>query len=151
MLQPVEDGGLIVGRSSDLTAQPGRWALPGGSAQPPTGGERFDLAALRRHAAQELLEEIGVVSDPEDMTAWGVTRGEYGNIGVHFLAPAVPAALALKQHEVLADEERARGEGPELDRLAVVHSVQGVSGLGHCADFLPLVVSRYGRGEPATA
>ncbi|MEU8540888.1 NUDIX domain-containing protein [Streptomyces sp. NPDC048717] len=151
VLQPVEGGGLIVGRSSDLTASPGRWGLPGGSAEPPVDGERLDVAALRRHAARELLEEIGVICDPEDMTAWGVTRGEYGNIGVHFLAPAVPTALALKHHEALADEERARGIGPELDRLAVVRSVQDVRDLGHCADFLPLVVSRYVGDELTSA
>ncbi|MFD9688419.1 NUDIX domain-containing protein [Kitasatospora sp. NPDC059088] len=151
VLQPVEDGGLIVGRSSDLTASAGRWGLPGGSAEPPADGERLDVAALRRHAARELLEEIGVGCDPEDMTAWGVTRGEHGNVGVHFLAPKVPAALALKHHEALAHEERVRGVGPELDRLAVVRSVQDVSDLGHAADFLPLVVSRYVGGEPTGA
>ncbi|MFI9332143.1 NUDIX domain-containing protein [Kitasatospora sp. NPDC052868] len=150
VLQPVEDGGLIVGRSSGFTVHPGRWALPGGSAEPPAEGQSLDVAALRRHAAQELLEEIGVVADPEDMRAWGVTRGEYGNLGVHFLAPPVSAALGLKHHEVLAEEERAPGVEPELDRLAVVRSVQDVTGLGHCVDFLPLVVSRYVDGRTLT-
>ncbi|MFG2821691.1 NUDIX domain-containing protein [Kitasatospora sp. NPDC048365] len=143
VLQPVEGGGLVVGRSADFTVHPGQWALPGGSAEPPTDGKSLDLAALRRHAAQELVEEIGVTADPEDMTVWGVTRGEHGNIGVHFLAPPVPTSLVLKHHEILAEEEHARGAGPELDRLAIVGSVQDLTGLGRCADFLPMVVSRY--------
>lgn len=143
VLQPVEDGGLIIGRSSGSTASPGRWALPGGSAEPPGEGETLDLAALRRHAAQELVEEIGVVADPQDMAVWGVTRGEFGNVGVHFLAPPAPAALVLKHHEALAEAEVARGTGPELDQLAVVRTEQDVTGLGHYADFLPQVVTRY--------
>ncbi len=143
VLQPVEDGALIVGRSSATTSYPGRWALPGGSAEPPAPGETLDLAGLRRHAAQELVEEIGVAADPEGMTVWAVTRGEHGNIGVHFRAPTVPLALVLKHHEALVEEERARGTGPELDQLAAVRSVDDLTALGTCADFLPQVIARY--------
>ncbi|MFF2148768.1 NUDIX domain-containing protein [Kitasatospora sp. NPDC058190] len=143
VLQPVEDGGLIVGRNSGSTASPGRWALPGGSAEPPAEGGTLDLAALRRHAAQELLEEVGLTADPEDMTVWGVTRGEFGNIGVHFVAPPVPAGLVHKHHEGLVEAEAARGATAELDQLAVVRSEADVTGLGHYADFLPQVVTRY--------
>ncbi|MFG3223942.1 NUDIX hydrolase [Kitasatospora sp. NPDC048194] len=143
VLQPVEDGGLIVGRNSGSTASPGRWALPGGSAEPPAEAGALDLAALRRHAAQELVEEVGVTADPEDMTAWGVTRGEFGNIGVHFDAPPVPAELAHKHHEALVEAEAARGAAAELDQLAVVRSAADVTALGHHADFLPQVVTRY--------
>ncbi|PYC66744.1 hypothetical protein C7C46_30980 [Streptomyces tateyamensis] len=98
---------------------------------------------MGRHAAQELVEEIGLVADPEDMRVWGVTRGEFGNVGVHFLAPPVPAALVLKHYEALVEAEVARGACPELDQLAVVRSDQDVTGLGHYADFLPQVVTRY--------
>ncbi|MFJ9521850.1 NUDIX hydrolase [Kitasatospora sp. NPDC101801] len=150
VLQPVTEGGLVVGRSSSATAYPGRWGTPGGSAEPPAEGEVLDLAGLRRHAAQELVEEIGVVADPEDMTVWAVTRGEHGNIGVHFLAPAAPTALVLKHHEVLAEAERTRGAGPELDRLTVVRSVENVKSLASTADFLPQVVARYFQQQAAS-
>ncbi|MFE0460417.1 NUDIX hydrolase [Kitasatospora sp. NPDC058965] len=143
VLQPVEDGGLIVGRNSGSTASPGRWALPGGSAEPPAEDGTLDLAALRRHAAQEMVEEVGVTADPEDMAVWGVTRGEFGNIGVHFVAPPVTAGLAHKHHEALVEAEASRGAAAELDQLAVVRSAADVAALGHCADFLPQVVTRY--------
>lgn len=88
VLQPTEDGELVVGRESPSTAAPGRWQLPGGVAEPPHEREALDMPALRRHAAREPVEETGIGVASEDLTLWGVTRGEHGNVGVHFLAPA---------------------------------------------------------------
>ena len=87
VVQPTDDGCLLVARMSSSTAAPGRWQLPGGSMEPPSAHEPLDLAALRRHAARELVEETGADTAPEDLTLWVVTRGENGSIGVLFLAP----------------------------------------------------------------
>lgn len=39
ILQPTDGGELAVGRGSVSTAAPGRWQLPGGSAEPPVKGD----------------------------------------------------------------------------------------------------------------
>ncbi|MFF3593855.1 NUDIX hydrolase [Kitasatospora indigofera] len=146
VLQPVDGGGVIVGRSSGGTAHPGRWALPGGSVEPPAAGRPLDAAALRRHAVRELAEEVGLMVGPDEVATWTVTQGAHGNVGVHFLAPPVPAELVLKHHRGLTEAGRARGTVPELDRLAVVRSVDDVLELGEAVDFLAPVLARHAQG-----
>ncbi|WP_330456172.1 hypothetical protein [Streptomyces sp. NBC_00820] len=47
VLQPSDDGRLLVGRMSPSTSAPGRWQLPGGTVEPPDGQDELDLAGLR--------------------------------------------------------------------------------------------------------
>ncbi|WP_067186734.1 NUDIX domain-containing protein [Microtetraspora niveoalba] len=144
VVQPSDDGCLLVGRMSSSTAAPGRWQLPGGSVEPPEGRDRLDAAALRRHAARELVEETGVDVAPDDLTLWVLTRGESGNVGVLFLAPCRPASLLRERFAAAVSSEWALGREPELDRIALVRSPAEVAGLGGpCVDYLEPVVRRY--------
>ncbi|WP_237322410.1 NUDIX hydrolase [Streptomyces sp. JJ36] len=144
LVQPTDDGRLVVGRMASWTAAPGRWQLPGGSMEPPPGGAALDLAALRRHAARELVEETGVETPPEELTFWLVSRGEHGNVGFFFRAPARPARLLHERFAARAAAERARGVEPELDRIALVASAGDLAGLdGSHVDYLHPVVHRY--------
>ncbi|WP_229891858.1 NUDIX hydrolase [Streptomyces mashuensis] len=59
VIQPIDDGRVVVARMSPATAAPGRWQLPGGSAEPPRDGEVLDEGALSGQAARELAEELG--------------------------------------------------------------------------------------------
>jgi len=147
VLQPVSGGGLIVGRGSATTAHPGRWALPGGSVEPPGTGGLLDAGALRFHAVRELAEEVGVAVRPDAVAGWGVTRGEHGNIGIHFIAPPLASEAVFTHHRGLVEAERGRGAAPELDRLAVVRCERDVAALGDTADFLAPAVARYAHGE----
>ncbi|WCD91165.1 hypothetical protein KPP03845_200126 (plasmid) [Streptomyces xanthophaeus] len=142
--QPTDDGGLLVGRMASSTAAPGRWQLPGGTVEPPTGGVSLDLEALRRHASRELLEEIGRAVPPDDLSLWAVTRGDRGNIGVHFRAPACPAATVTQQYTELVAAEAAQGRTPELDQITFVRSAADTGHLdGRSVDFLPVLAARH--------
>lgn len=144
VLQPTDTGELVVGRGSASTAAPGRWQLPGGSAEPPVDGAPLDLSALRRHAARELVEEIGVDTPPERLTLWAVTRGEHGNIGFHFLAPRRSATSLRERFAASVSSEEAAGRDPELDRIVLLRSRAGLAGLdGPHVDYLAAVTSRY--------
>ncbi|MFE5660163.1 NUDIX hydrolase [Streptomyces sp. NPDC056517] len=57
------------------TAAPGRWTLPGGSVEPPADGQPLDGEALRRDAARELAEELGVRTSDGELRLFAVTRG----------------------------------------------------------------------------
>ncbi|MEU9294594.1 NUDIX hydrolase [Streptomyces sp. NPDC048266] len=143
VLQPTEHG-LAVGRGSPTTAAPGRWSLPGGSAEPPEAGSPLDMEALRRHAAVELAEELGVHVAADGLRLWGLTRGaRFGSLGFHFLAPPVPSALVRRLHADLTVAETERGDAPELDRVAFVSSPEQAARLGSGADYLHQVLVRY--------
>ncbi|WP_405989289.1 NUDIX domain-containing protein [Streptomyces sp. NBC_00986] len=148
VLQPADDGRLLVGRMSNSTAAPGRWQLPGGSLEPPEGDEPLDMMALRRHAARELIEETGIDTPPDDLTYWNVTRAGNGSIGVLFRAPSLPEALLRERHEVMVAAEAAQGRDPELDRIALIHSTAQLPLLAvpH-VDYLEPIVRRYEASE----
>ncbi|MEV5531989.1 NUDIX domain-containing protein [Streptomyces prunicolor] len=144
VLQPADDGRLLVGRMSNSTAAPGRWQLPGGSLEPPEGDEPLDIWALHRHAARELIEETGIDTRPDDLALWNVTRAGNGSIGVLFRAPSLPAARLRERYEAMAAAEKAQGREPELDNIALIHSVAQLPLLvGPHADYLEPIVTRY--------
>jgi 8-oxo-dGTP pyrophosphatase MutT (NUDIX family) len=144
VLQPADDGRLLVGRMSNSTAAPGRWQLPGGSLEPPEGDEPLAMRALRRHAARELIEETGIDASPEDLTFWNVTRAGNGSIGVLFRAPSLPEAGLRERYEAMAAAEKAQGREPELDNIALIHSTAQLPLLvGPHADYLEPIVTRY--------
>ncbi|MET8244255.1 NUDIX domain-containing protein [Streptomyces sp. NPDC005202] len=148
VVQPTDDGRLLVGRMSAATAAPGRWQLPGGSVEPPDDHGPLDLPALRRNAVRELVEETGVDTPPDELGLWLLTRGENGNIGVLFRAPRRPADLLYARYADLVSAETARGRTPELDRIALVGSPEGMSGLGPThVDYLRPVVRRWAGAE----
>lgn len=139
--QPTDGDGLLVGRMAPWTAAPGRWQLPGGNVEPPGPGEDLDLAALRRHAARELAEEIGSDTVPEALTLWLATRGRNGSVGVLFLAPPCPASLLHERYATLAAAEKAEGHDPEFDRIALIRSPDELAALdGPHVDYLEPVV-----------
>lgn len=144
VLQPTDDGRLLVGRMASWTVAPGRWQLPGGSVEPPDDGEPLDLAALCRQAARELREEVGVRTLPDDLAPWRVTLGRNGNVGFLFLAPPRPASMLHEQYAALTSAETAEGREPELDRIAFVGSPAASAHLdGPRVDFLDPVVRAY--------
>jgi 8-oxo-dGTP pyrophosphatase MutT (NUDIX family) len=122
IVQPTDDGRLLLGRMSAWTAYPGRWQLPGGAVEPPDRDHALDAAVLRWHAARELVEEIGVDVSPDDLTLWRVFHGVNGNVGVLFLAPPQPESVLREQYAALVASETALGQDPELDQLAFVRS-----------------------------
>ncbi|MFJ2342177.1 NUDIX hydrolase [Streptomyces antimycoticus] len=123
---------------------PGRWQLPGGSAEPPADHERLDEAALRRHAARELAEETGVDTAPHELRLWAVTRGRRGSTGVYFRAPARPASVLAERFMAAVAAETALGREPEFAETALVRSPADLGTLpGSHADYLEIVLRRY--------
>lgn len=162
VVQPTDDGRLLIGRMADTTAAPGRWQPPGGTVEPPAAGAPLDAAALQGHAARELAEETGVRVAPGDLVRWFVKwgsgapaddrTGRGGHIGVVYLAPPRPEAELRAAYAALAAAERAAGTGPELDRIAFIGSLEDLSALPgpHAAYLIPLIKHfRAGRGLPA--
>ncbi|MBO4253181.1 NUDIX hydrolase [Streptomyces griseorubiginosus] len=146
VLQPTDDGRLLIARMSTATAHPGRWHLPGGSVEHPDAGQPLDSASLRHNAARELLEELGLHTVPDDLTLWAVTCGDHGNVGVHFTARAQPAALLIDRFTAVSSTAAAVGELPELDRIAFVQGPADLAALeGPHADYLEPLVDRYVR------
>lgn len=144
VVQPTDDGRMLVARMSPSTAAPGRWQLPGGSVEPPADHEALDEAALRRNAARELAEELGADGTPDDLTLWAVTRGENRSIGLVFLASPQPAPVLRERFAALAAAEQARGCEPELDQIALVRSTAELADLdGPHVDYLEHIVRRY--------
>ncbi|WP_316779715.1 NUDIX domain-containing protein [Streptomyces sasae] len=146
VLQPTDDGALLVAQMSTATAHPSRWHLPGGSVEHPDAGQPLDTAALRHNAARELLEELGLHTAPDALTLWAVTRGDHGNIGIHFAAPPQPATVLHDRFAAVVSATTAAGQAPELEQITFVHSPVDLKGLdGPHADYLEPLVDRYAR------
>ncbi|MET9375145.1 NUDIX domain-containing protein [Streptomyces sp. NPDC002992] len=144
VVQPTDDGRVLVARMSSSTAAPGRWQLPGGSVEPPEEHETLDEVALRWNAARELAEETGLDSGAEDLTLWTVTRGENRSIGLSFLAPPRSEAELQERFEAVTAAEKAQGRVPELDRIALVRSAAELAELkGPHAAYLGPIVTRF--------
>ncbi|GAA1018364.1 hypothetical protein Aple_074740 [Acrocarpospora pleiomorpha] len=147
VVQPTDEGGLLVGRMSSSTATPDRWQLPGGSVEPPDDHHPLDETALRRHAARELVEETGIDTAPEDLTLLVVTRGEHGSIGILFRAPPQPAPVLRERFAALLSAEAALGRDPELREIAFVRFPAELANLsGPQVDYLNPLVRRYVTG-----
>ncbi|MFJ4633772.1 NUDIX hydrolase [Streptomyces sp. NPDC088847] len=131
---------------STAPAHPGRWHLPGGSVEHPDAGQPLNTTALRHNAARELQEELGVDAALEDLTLWAVTRGDHGNIGIHFAAPPQPATTLNDRFTAVVSATAAVGQVPELDRIAFVHGPADLKARdGPHADYLEPLVDRYAR------
>ncbi|WP_371674623.1 NUDIX domain-containing protein [Streptomyces sp. NBC_00289] len=144
VVQPTDDGRVLVGRMSPSTSAPGRWQFPGGSVEPPRGRAPLDEAALRRHAALELAEETGVDGPPEELTRCLVTHSASGQVGVHYLAPGRPESLLRERFAALVAAETARGRDPEFDEFALIGSPAELPRLpGPHVAYLEAVVSRH--------
>lgn len=144
VVQEVDEGRLLVARMASWTAAPGWWQLPGGSVEPPAAHEELDERALRRNAVRELAEETGVAVAPEDAALWAVTRGGRGSIGCVYRAPARPAAELRERFAAVTAAEQAQGREPELDRIVLLRSPDGLADLeGPHADYLEPVVRRF--------
>ncbi|MEE1788347.1 NUDIX domain-containing protein [Streptomyces sp. SP17BM10] len=144
VVQPADDGRVLVGRMAGPTAHPGRWGLPGGNVEPPTGDDLLDEPALQRHAARELLEETGGDTDPGALRRWTVVHTTNGNVGVLYLAPPRPAAALREDFEAMVADERSRGVEPEFDGMALVATPEEAAALaGPQVDYLHPVLRRY--------
>ncbi|GAA3725805.1 NUDIX domain-containing protein [Streptomyces tremellae] len=148
VVQPDEDGRILVGRMASSTASPGRWQLPGGAVEPPAEDEVLDVPVLHGHAARELAEETGLGTGPGELRLWRVTRRLNGDVGFLFAAPGLPAALVRERYAELAASETAAGRDPELAEIAFVGSLAELEALGGTyAEFVEPVV-RHCAGTP---
>lgn len=144
VLQPTDDGRVVVARMSSSTAAPGRWQLPGGSVEPPKANEGLVEADLAGQAVRELSEELGLDAGTEGLSLWGVTRGENGSVGLTYRAPVLPEAAVWDAFAAAAAAERAHGREPELDDIALVSSPRDLEFLsGPHADYLEPLVRRF--------
>lgn len=147
VVQPADDGRLLVGRMASSTAAPGRWQPPGGGVEPPVADGELDFAALRAHAARELAEETGCDTPPDALTPWLTTRGGRGNVGIHFTAPPRPAGELNERYAELVRTETARGSDPEFDRIELIGPLSDLDRLdGPHVDYLRPVVQQYADG-----
>ncbi|ALV52978.1 MULTISPECIES: NUDIX hydrolase [Streptomyces] len=150
VVQPTDDGRLLVGRGASSTSYPGAWQLPGGTMEPTGTGVALDTECLRRHAARELVEEVGYLVTSEDLELWTVTRGHHGSVGVHFRAPARPADALTEKYARLVAAEVAQGRSPELDRIAFIRSPTELGELGGtCVNVLPVLAARHAASMPS--
>ncbi|MFD9483628.1 NUDIX domain-containing protein [Streptomyces sp. NPDC059991] len=146
--QPTDDGRLLVGRMGASTVSAGRWQLPGGTIEPPAGHDALDTRALAGHAARELSEEVGIDVPQQGLELWAVTRGNWGNIGIHYRAPSQAADLLQHAYASLAATEAAHGRTPELDQIAFISAQGDTESLGGpTADFLPGLAALHAAGR----
>ncbi|CAL9677651.1 hypothetical protein SUDANB95_07977 (plasmid) [Actinosynnema sp. ALI-1.44] len=144
--QPTEEGGLLVGRMSATTAAPGRLQLPGGSVEPPDEGACLDVSALARHAARELVEETGIVVGHRDLELWTLTRGEYGNVGLIFRAPALPEVVVRERFAAASEAALAAGGEAELREIVLPGSARVLAGVpGPQVDYLAPILGLHAR------
>ncbi|MGW1780796.1 NUDIX domain-containing protein [Streptomyces sp. NPDC002143] len=144
VVQPTDDGRMLIARMSSSTSTPGRWQLPGGSVEPPQDGAELDEEALRAHAARELVEETGVDLPARQLALWAVTRGAHRSIGLAHLAPPRPAQELREAFAAMTAAERTAGRAPELDRITLVSCPAELAGLaGPHVDYLEPIVRRY--------
>ncbi|MFI5704825.1 NUDIX hydrolase [Streptomyces xanthochromogenes] len=144
VIQPTEDDCVLAARMSPSTAAPGRWQLPGGSVEPPQGGDKLDELGLAGQAARELAEELGIDAAAETLWLWAVTRGENRSVGLTYLAPPLSEAVVRAAFAAAVAAERAEGRDPELDAIAFVGSPDELAPLeGPHADYLEPIVRRY--------
>ncbi|MYZ11536.1 NUDIX domain-containing protein [Streptomyces sp. SID2999] len=144
VLQPSDDGRLLVGRMSPTTSAPGRWQPPGGTLEPPCDGAALDLGLARAHAARELAEETGSDTPADALVAGPVVLGARGSLGFLFTAPPRPARELRERHAELARTETASGVAPEFDRVELIGSPAELRALpGPSASYLELAAGRF--------
>lgn len=150
VVQPAKEGGVLVGRMAPSTSSPLRWQLPGGGVEPPRDGEVLDEAALRGHAARELLEETGLETRPEELALLAMVRRRNGNIGIVYRAVPRPAAVLHERFAAVVAAETAAGRDPELQEIAFLDSPGDLVNLsGPRSDYLTCVLARYTTVRPA--
>jgi 8-oxo-dGTP pyrophosphatase MutT (NUDIX family) len=144
VLQPTQEGKLLIGHMSRSTSSPGQLQFPGGIMEPPSTGQPLTVAALRRHAAVELVEETGIRVAEEDLDLWLAARMPNGNVGFFFTAPALPDELIIQQHAALVESEHRHDREPEFSDVALVHSAGDLVAVdGNPADYLGPLVHQY--------
>lgn len=152
VLQPTQDGRLLIGRMSNSTSFPGRLQFPGGSLEPPPTGQPLTVDELRRHASVELAEEIGVQTTIEELDLWLAARVPDGNIGFFFTAPPLPDDLLIRRHALLVEAERECGREPEFADVALIRGGDDLASIeGNPAEYLgPLVSQFFTAASPLT-
>ncbi|MEU5757254.1 NUDIX domain-containing protein [Streptomyces sp. NPDC047829] len=149
VLQPTLEGTLLTGRMAPSTAAPGRWQLPGGSVDVPPPDEHLDETALRRNAQRELAEEVGIDVSADALRLWAVTRGEHGNIGIHYLAPPQASSDLNDSYSAVARAAHAQGMHPEFDKIQYMSSENDLKSLpAPHVDYLASVMRRFTRECP---
>ncbi|MFF9392398.1 NUDIX hydrolase [Streptomyces griseoluteus] len=146
VLQPCDDGRLLVGRMSPTTSAPGRWQPPGGTPEPPPDGAALDLDVFRLHAARELAEETGSDTAADALVPGPVVLDAQGSLGFLFIVPPRPARELRKRKHYgeLARTEIASGVDPEFDRVELIGSLSELRALpGPLASCLELVAGRF--------
>jgi 8-oxo-dGTP pyrophosphatase MutT (NUDIX family) len=144
VLQPAEDGRLVVGRMSATTSSPGLLQFPGGNLEPSPRGEALTIQRLRHHAAAELLEEAGIEAAPADLILWAAARSTNSNVGFFFLAPRLPVEYILEQHAAVVLRERQRGKEPEFDEVLLIAKPADLALLdARAADYLEPLIERF--------
>lgn len=143
VLQPCDDGRLLVGRMSSTTSAPGRWQPPGGTVEPPCEGAALDLEVLRLHAARELAEETGSDTAADALVPGPVVLDARGSLGFLFVAPPRPACQLREHYAELARAETASGVDPEFDRVELIGSLPELRSLpSPSASYLELAAGR---------
>ncbi|MFE0349371.1 NUDIX hydrolase [Streptomyces griseoluteus] len=144
VLQPCDDGRLLVGRMSSTTSAPGRWQPPGGTLEPPGEGAALDLDVFRLHVARELAEETGSDTAADALVPGPVVLDDRGSLGFLFVAPPRPACELRERYAQLARDEIASGVDPEFDRVVLIGSSSELRALpGPLASYLELAAGRF--------